>query len=136
MQLSDGSSNFEGLLFSDGLAKYEEVINSGLPLLVSVSITKENEEAMPRTMINLVETLDQAIANVSNGLIIYVNDVSAVKPIHEVLRHDNNGVNKIYIKPELPEWDVRIELPGGFAFVNDTMSKIRAISGVTTIKEL
>ena len=136
LQLSDGSSNFEGLLFSDGLAKYEEVINSGLPLLVSVSVTKENEEAMPRTMINLVETLDQAIANVSSGLIIYVNDVSAVKPIHEVLRHDNNGVNKIYIKPELAEWDVRIELPGGFAFVNDTMSKIRAISGVTTIKEL
>ncbi len=136
LQLSDGSSNFEGLLFSDGLAKYEEVINSGLPLLVSVSVTKENEEAMPRTMINLVETLDQAIANVSSGLIIYVNDVSAVKPIHEVLRHDNNGVNKIYIKPELTEWDVRIELPGGFAFVNDTMSKIRAISGVTTIKEL
>lgn len=136
LQLSDGSSNFEGLLFSDGLAKYEEVINSGLPLLVSVSITKENEEAMPRTMINLVETLDQAIANVSNGLIIYVNDVSAVKPIHEVLRHDNNGVNKIYIKPDVPEWDVRIELAGGFAFVNDTMSKIRAISGVTTIKEL
>ena len=136
LQLSDGSSNFEGLLFSDGLAKYEEVINSGLPLLVSVSVTKENEEAMPRTMINLVETLDQAIANVSSGLIIYVNDVSAVKPIHEVLRHDNNGANKIYIKPELAEWDVRIELPGGFAFVNDTMSKIRAISGVTTIKEL
>lgn len=136
LQLSDGSSNFEGLLFSDGLAKYEEVINSGLPLLVSVSITKENEEAMPRTMINLVETLDQAIANVSSGLIIYVNDVSAVKPIHEVLRHDNNGVNKIYIKPDVPEWDVRIELAGGFAFVNDTMSKIRAISGVTTIKEL
>ena len=136
LQLSDGTSNFEGLLFSDGLAKYEEVINSGLPLLVSVSITKENEEALPRTMINLVETLDQAIANVSSGLIIYVNDVSAVKPIHEVLRHDNNGVNKIYIKPDIPEWDVRIELPGGFAFVNDTMSKIRAISGVTTIKEL
>ncbi len=136
LQLSDGSSNFEGLLFSDGLAKYEEVINSGLPLLVSVSITKENEEAMPRTMINLVETLDQAIANVSSGLIIYVNDVTAVKPIHEVLRHDNNGVNKIYIKPDVPEWDVRIELAGGFAFVNDTMSKIRAILGVTTIKEL
>ena len=136
LQLSDGSSSFEGVLFSDGLAKYEETINTGLPLLVSVSITKENEEAMPRTMINMVETLDQAIANVSSGLVIYVNDISAVKPIHEVLRHDNNGVNKIYIKPEIPEWDVRIELSGGFAFVNDTMSKIRAISGVSTIKEL
>ncbi len=136
LQLSDGSSSFEGLVFSEGLAKYEDIINSGLPLLVSVNITKDNEESMPRTMINFVETLDHAIANVASGMIIYVNDVSAVKPIHEVLRHDNNGVNKIYIKPEHPEWDVRIELSGGFAFVNDTISKIRGISGVTTIKEI
>ena len=136
LQLSDGSSSFEGLVFSEGLAKYEDIINSGLPLLVSVNITKDNEESMPRTMINFVATLDHAIANVASGMIIYVNDVSAVKPIHEVLRHDNNGVNKIYIKPEHPEWDVRIELSGGFAFVNDTISKIRGISGVTTIKEI
>ena len=136
LQLSDGSNNFEGLLFSDGLAKYENIINSGYPLLVSVNITKENEEMPPRTMINMVETLDQAIANVSKGLIIYVNNVSAVKTIHEVLSHDNNGVNKIYIKPEIPQWDVRIELSGGYAFANDTVSKIRGISGVTTIKEI
>ena len=46
------------------------------------------------------------------------------------------NTNKIYIKPEHPEWDVRIELPGGFAFVNDIIGKVRAVSGVTTIKEI
>lgn len=136
LELSDGTSNFEGLLFSEGLAKYEEVINSGVPLLVSIVITKETEENSPRVMINSVETLDQAIANVANGLIIYVNNVSAVSQLKEILKKDRNGTNKIYIKPEHPEWDVRIELAGGFAFMNDIISKIRAVSGVTTIKEI
>lgn len=136
LELSDGTSNFEGLLFSEGLSKYEDVINSGVPLLVSIIITKESEETNPRVMINSVETLDQAIADVANGMIIYVNDTSAIKPIKEILSKDRNGTNKIYIKPEHPEWDVRIELPGGFAFINDIISKVRAISGVTTIKEI
>lgn len=136
LELSDGTSNFEGLLFSEGLAKYEEVINSGMPLLVSIIITKESEETNPRVMINSVETLDQAIANVANGLIIYINNIAAVRQIKEILSKDRNGTNKIYIKPEHPEWDVRIELPGGFAFVNDIIGKVRAVSGVTTIKEI
>lgn len=136
LELSDGTSNFEGLLFSEGLAKYEEVINSGMPLLVSIIITKESEETNPRVMINSVETLDQAIANVADGLIIYINNIAAVRQIKEILSKDRNGTNKIYIKPEHPEWDVRIELPGGFAFVNDIIGKVRAVSGVTTIKEI
>lgn len=136
LELSDGTSNFEGLLFSEGLAKYEETINSGLPLLVSLVITKENEETNPRVMINSVETLDQAIADVADGMEIYVNNIAAVKSIKEILSHDRNGTNKIYIKPEHPEWEIRIELSGGFAFMNDIISKLRAVNGVTTIKEI
>lgn len=136
LELSDGTSSFEGLLFSEGLSRYEDTINSGVPLLVSIVITRENEESNPRVMVNSVETLDQAIADVANGMIIYVNNVSAIKYIKEILSKDRNGTNKIYIKPEHPEWDVRIELPGGFAFINDIITKVRAVSGVTTIKEI
>lgn len=136
LELSDGTDNFEGLLFSEGLARFEDVINTGLPLLVSMTIDKKEEEGNPRAMINSVETLDQAIADIANGLIINVNNVSAVPAIKEILKNDRNGKNKIYIKPEHPEWDIRIELAGGFAFMNDILSKIRSVSGVTSVKEI
>ncbi len=136
LELSDGTDNFEGLLFSEGLARFEDVINTGLPLLVSMTIDKKEEEGNPRAMINSVETLDQAIAGVANGLVINVNNISAIPAIKEILRQDRNGKNKIYIKPEHPEWDIRIELAGGFAFVNDILSKIRSVSGVTSVKEI
>lgn len=137
LEISDASGSFEGLLFSEALTRYEDVINSGLPLLVNVTIDKQTEENSPRVMINLVETLDKAISEVANGLIISINDVGAVRGLKEILSKDRNGRNKIYIKPENNEWDVRIELAGGFAFADaDFLSRIRNLAGVTTIKEI
>ena len=137
LELSDASGSFEGILFSEVLNRYEEVINSGLPLLVSVTIDKQSEEMNPRVMINLVETLDKAVSEVANGLEICINDVSAVGGLKQILGRDRNGRNKIYIKPENNDWDVRIELAGGFAFAGDDfLSKIRSLPGVTTVKEI
>ena len=136
LEMSDGSSNFDGFLFSESLAKYEEVINSGNPLLVSVSIDKKEEEGRPRIMINSVELLDQAIAEIANGLEIYINNISAVSQLRQVLSKDRNGKNKIYIKPEAGDWDVRIVLQGGFALYGDILAQIRSLPGISKIKEI
>ena len=136
LELSDATSNFEGLLFSEGLTKYEDVINSGQPLMVSITIDKQNEEASPRVMFNLIETLDAAIAGVSNGLEIEVGNIEAIPELKNILGHDMNGKNKIYIKPIHHEWDVRIVLAGGYALASDVLNKIRNVPGVTSIKEI
>ena len=137
LELSDGSGSFEGVIFSDALSRYEEIINSDLPLLVNVSIEKESEEATPKINIRSVETLDKAVADVANGIIICINNNAALKPLHEILAQDKNGPNKVYIKPENDNWDIRIELAGGFAFNDDKLlSKIKAVQGVSKVKEI
>ena len=136
LEMSDGSSSFEGLLFSEGLVRFEETINSGLPLLVSVTIDKQNDDGNPRVMINNVETLDTAIADIANGLEICINDVSAVSGLREILSKDRNGKNKIYIKPDNDNWDIRIELGGGYALQGDILSNIRGLSGISAVKEI
>ena len=136
LEISDGTSNFEGLLFSEGLLRYEDTIRSGLPLLVSVTIDKQNEEGNPRVMINSVETLDKAIAEVADGLEISIGDVGAVSGLSRILRQDRNGKNKIYIKPDNDNWDIRIELKGGYALQGDILSQIRSLAGITSVKEI
>lgn len=136
VEMSDGSSNFEGLLFAEALSKYEEVINSGMPLLVSVTIDKKEEDTNPRLMINSVETLDQAIAEVTNGLEICISDANCVKQLHQILSKDRNGKNKIYIRPDNDNWDIRIALNGGFALFGDILTQIRALPGISTVKEI
>ncbi len=135
LEMSDGTSNFEGLLFSDALTRYEDVINSGNPLLISVTIDKKEEDANPRMMINSVETLDQAIAEIADGLEISIDDVSAVKPLKDILNKDRRGRNKIYIKPINSQWDVTISLPDGFALFGDTLTQIRSLPGIS-VKEI
>ncbi len=136
VEMSDGSSNFEGLLFAEGLSKYEEVINSGMPLLVSVTIDKKEEDTNPRLMINAVETLDQAISEVANGVEICINNANCVGPLHQILSKDRNGKNKIYIRPDNDNWDIRIALNGGFALFGDILTQIRALPGISTVKEI
>lgn len=135
--LSDSSGSFEGIVFSETLSRSEGIINSGLPLLAGVQIEKETPDASPRIMITSVETLDKAVADVANGIIIYISNLAAVSPLREILGRDRNGSNKVYIKPENEDWDIRIELAGGFAFADDNfLSKIKAIQGVSAVKEI
>ena len=136
LEISDGTSNFEGLIFSEGLVRYEETIKSGLPLLVSVTIDKQNEDGNPRVMINSVETLDKAISDVANGLEISIGDIGAVSKLRQILSGDRNGKNKIYIKPDNDNWDIRIELKGGYALYGDILSQIRSLAGITSVKEI
>ena len=135
--LSDTTGSFEALLFSEGIVKYEEVLNSGVPVLVKVTIDKQNEDANPRIMINSVKTLDEAIAEQAKGIIINISDINAVGAVKQILQNDRQGTNKVYIVPEVADWDVRIELNGGYAFYDiNLIGKLRAISGVSNVKEI
>jgi len=137
IEFSDTTSKFEGMIFSEGLAKYEEILNANLPVLVSMTIDKQNEEGNARCLITHVETLDKAIAETANALEIEINNISAISPLKQIIDTDRKGKNKIYIIPQNTEWDIRIELAGSFAFADsDFLSRIRNIPGVTTIKEI
>ena len=135
--LSDSSGTVEAMIFADGLAKYEHVLESGEPVFVKLSIDKLDEQKAPRVMINEVKTLDQAIAEQAKGVIIYLNTVSASHEVQKILAADKKGANKVYLVPEVNGWDIKMELEGGYAFYDTTiLSKLRAVPGVTQIKEI
>jgi DNA polymerase-3 subunit alpha len=137
VKLSDASGEYEGLLFSDGIKRYGDVLESGAPLYAQVTIDKQSEDVPPRMMFNVIKTLDDAIAENSKGLIIYVNSVAAVRPVKDALSHEPFGVNKIFIKPEIEGWDVRIELKNSYALADGkVITAIRGVSGVTAVEEI
>ena len=137
VRLSDTSSAFEGLLWAEGITKYEHALQSGLPLFVQAKIEKQSEDMPLRIMFNIIKTLDEAITENSKGLIIEINSIEAVKPIQHLLAREHFGVYKVYLKPELPDWDIRIELKNGYALDNgELLSSIRSIPGVSLVKEL
>lgn len=137
LELSDASGSFEGIVFSETLQRSEEMINSGLPLLASVTIERQAEEGNPRVMISNIETLDKAIADVASAIIINISNIAAVRPVKEILSRDKKGLNKVYIKPDNDEWDITIELQGGYAFSSgNIISQLRSVPGVSSVKEI
>lgn len=137
VKLSDTTGEFEGMIFAEALAKYEDIILSGVPLLVKVTINKQTEEENPRAMIDKVQTIDQAIAEQAKGVIISIDNIAAVSEIKRILGADKRGVNKVYLEPILDDWDVRIELDDGFAFADNLiLTKLKSIPGVSSVKEI
>ena len=114
IRLSDTSCAYEGVVFAEGLAKFEYALQSGLPLYIQAKIEKSTEDSPPRILFNIIKTLDEAITENSRGLIIVIDNMEAVKPVRQLLAREHLGHNKIYIKPVLADWDVRIELKNGY----------------------
>ena len=116
LELSDASGAFEGILFSETLQRSEEIINSGLPLLASVTIEKQTEDSNPRVMISNLETLDKAIADVASAIVISINNPAAIRPVHEVLNRDKKGLIKYILNPIMTNGILPLNCPGGMLY--------------------
>ena len=137
LRVSDTSSTFDGFVWSDMLPAAKEAVAQGVPLFLSAKIEKKDDDTPLRINFDIVRTLDEQITYNSKGLVIGISDVAAVRPIREMLSHEDYGPYKIYIVPEIDDWDVRIQLKNSYALDNGKlMTAIRAISGVTLVKEL
>ena len=137
LRVSDASATFDGFVWSDMLPAAKEAVEQGVPLFLSAKIEKKDDDSPLRINFDIVRTLDEQITYNSKGLVIGISDVAAVRPIREMLSHEDYGPYKIYIEPELPDWDIRIQLKNSYALDNGKlMTNIRSISGVTLVKEL
>ena len=137
LRITDTTSAFDGFVWSEVLPQAIAAKEAGIPVFLKARIEKKDEDSPLRINFDTVKTLDAEITENSKGLIIEIADVAAVRPIRELLAHEHYGANRIFLKPELDDWEVRIQLKGTYALDNgDLMTNIRAISGVTVVKEI
>ena len=137
VSFSDDIGSLEAFMFSDKLIKYGNILSSGLPVCVSLTLDKQDPDKAPRALINDIEPLDEAIAKQAAGLIIYFDSLSAVPEIQNILSADKQGTHKVYLVPKVAGWDVRFELAKGYAFYDtNIISKLRSVTGVSDIKEI
>ncbi len=136
LSLSDETSSFEGIIFGSTLEKCESAINSGMPLFAQVSVEKADENASPRILFDNIKTLDMAISENANSLIIGVSNIEAIKKIKEISLKNRRTQNKIYIKAENKDFDLRIQLKDGFEISGAAISELKNTAGVSFVEEL
>ena len=132
VMLSDQTAQFEAILFSEGLARYRDLLEPGGRVVCMLRGSLEGEEV--RVRIEAVEPLDAAAATLQSSLRIFLRDQAPITSIRERLRERGEGEVSIVVAIENGEREVEVKLPGRFRTSPQIAGALKAIPGVVTVE--
>ncbi len=133
VQLSDTSGVFEVIVFSELLGQHRELLESGQPLLVTVSVDSRDDGEAPRLTAQGLAPLDQAAAEASTGLKLFLSDQAPLDSLKAVLGRDAGakGRGRIALVLTLQGGEeAELELPGTYRLSSPLRQAIKAIPGL------
>ena len=131
---SDPSGHFEGVLFSEGLALYRDLLEPGKAVLLAVGAELQGEEV--RVRIQSVEPLDEAAVRVQKGFRVFVESLGAIDSIARRLPAKGDGEVSLVIRLADAGSEVEVKLPGRFAVSPQIAGAIKAVPGVQAVMEM
>jgi len=134
VQLSDSSGAYEVLIFSELLVNAGELLESGMPLLVTVDAKMEGETV--RLAAQKIEVLDK-VATVTGGKVtIHLRDSSPLDGLKELISNEKSGRGVVLLVfPLGDETEVEMQIPGHFALTVRTREAIRHLPGIVELLE-
>jgi DNA polymerase-3 subunit alpha len=130
VQFSDTSGVFEAVLFSEVLAKSRDLLDSGLPLLLTCDAKVDGEDI--KLLAVDVVSLDEAAQHAAAGMKVYLSDRQPLDTLRGVLSRDQKGRGKVALVLNLSDGqEVEMELPGGYRLSPNVRQAIKAIPGIT-----
>ena len=131
---SDTAGTFECMCFSDTLNASRELLDSGKPLILS--ITAEMKDDMMRVNLQHVELLADAVARVSDAAMIYVENQAALPAIKQALEQDQSGHGRVILVAPAENYQVEIELKKGYGLSTSTINRLQSIPGIIQVKQI
>ena len=144
--LSDPSGHYEAVLFTEGLAQYRDLLESGSAVLLFLTAEVQGDEV--RARIQSVEPLDQAAAKMQKGLRVFLRDGAPLEGVARrlepiALRAGRNGSGADHGDGEVSMVlmlengsEVEVKLPGRFKVSPQIAGAIKAVAGVVTVEAL
>lgn len=134
---SDKSGSFDVMCFSDVLAMQKEKLKSGQPLLFTIAAGKRpDDDQQLRMNVQAVEYLSEVMAKTVSTLIITVNNKDAVTSLAQILNQEAKGRSKVYLKIPEQQYEVEIELRGGYELTPKTLDELQRLSGLSEIRQV
>lgn len=136
VQVSDPYGVFEMMVFSELLNASRELLEAGTPILLSVDVDRKNEDEL-RFLATSIEPLTAAVQSMTRQVIVHVDRPEAAAGMKRALQTLEPGRVKIQVVAAAGQGrEAVIELPGGYSLRDDTPKTLRAISGVTGLREV
>jgi DNA polymerase-3 subunit alpha len=135
VQVSDPYGVYEITVFSEVLSRSRALLEAGTPILLSVDADKKSEEEI-RFLAQTIEPLDSAVQATTRFLDIRVTQAGAVRGVKSVLDKAGAGRLKVRLLVDAGQGrEAEIELPGGWTLREDMPKSLRAIGGVSEVRE-
>lgn len=134
LQVSDPSGVFEGMLFSEELAKSRNILNAGESLLLTVDA--ELREDQMRITIQGVQKLADALAAQPRRCLVKLSNVTALDQIKSIVTSEGAGMSTLLLKVPANEGHAaEIVVPGRWKLSQQALATIHRLSGVASVAE-
>ena len=125
---------YEIMVFSELLGRARELLDSGQPLLVTVSTELRGDGEEPRLTAQQIELLDQAVALSGANLKLFLADPAPLSSLKAVLAREQAAAaarGRIALVLDLPcGEEVEMELPQRYQLSARLRQAIKAIPGL------
>jgi DNA polymerase-3 subunit alpha len=131
--LSDDTGGFEVTMFSEVLAASRELLDSGVPLLLTVDAQLEDDKV--RLLVSRVDALEKVLAARLKNLKLTVTADVPMAELKDILDQDGRGNSRIVVTTRQNGHWVDVALPGRFAIQPKTLAGLKNIPGIAEIRE-
>jgi DNA polymerase-3 subunit alpha len=140
--LSDGSGQYEAVVFAEGLQQYRDVLEPGNAVLLFLTAEAQGDDI--RARIQSAEPLDKAAEKLQKGLRVFLRDAAPLDAVSKRLDPAASGalrapqgkadgeVNVVLMLGDGAE--VEIKLPGRFKVSPQIAGAIKAVPGVVQVE--
>jgi len=134
VKASDATGEYEGIMFSEGVAKYRAVLEPGKSMVFSVTVDRGDDEVRP--VIHSVEAIEDAIADVEAGLKVYIEDENAYPGLKACLKNAGKGIVTLVVLADEGLKEVHVDLPGRYKVDPKVRAAMKSIPGVAQVEEV
>ncbi len=139
LELSDASGNFDVVVFSDEFKAARGRLQIGTAVLINVSASRQQDVFKFRA--NIIEFIDDIVANQSRGLRIYFNETSTPELVRSVLQRreaagDDLGEIRFcpYVPGRVP--DTEIIISGRHPIGAKMKKAVTSLNGIVRVDEI
>jgi len=133
--LSDGTGEFEAVIFSDVLATSRDYLEPNMSVVLGVEADMDGGDDV-RLKIATVQPIDKVAAETSNGLRLFVSTAAALQRIHACLPPKGRGQLRLIVDADGGKKEVEIALPGHFDVTPQARGALKAIDGVVHVEDV
>lgn len=128
---SDAHGNYEALAFSDGLDHARSCVEKSEPLLIQVSL-KRDEQGMLRLTIMEMTPIEQVIDSLDQSLSLHLESLTGIEELKYFLSQKEGG--KIEVKLFIKQLEAQLEvtLPGRYRLSPEDKEWLKKFSTVDT----